>query len=159
MTIACKFGGTSLADAAQFRKVASIIKGDANRRAVVVSAPGKRHKQDPKVTDILLSTHEMGSRDMDPGPSLALLRGRFLEIESELGVAAGMAAQLDDFEKTVRAGADRDWIASRGEHFSARIMAAYLGGTFVEAEGAVFLTSNGLVDDRTRSEEHTSELH
>ena len=47
MTIACKFGGTSLADAAQFRKVASIIQADANRRAVVVSAPGKRHKQDP----------------------------------------------------------------------------------------------------------------
>jgi aspartate kinase len=149
MTIACKFGGTSLADAAQFRKVASIIKADANRRAVVVSAPGKRHKQDPKVTDILLSIHEMVSRDMDPGPSLALLRGRFLEIESDLGVNAGMASLLDDFEKTVRAGADRDWIASRGEHFSARIMAAYLGGTFVEAEGTVFLTSNGLIDERT----------
>jgi aspartokinase len=85
MTIACKFGGTSLADAAQFRKVATIIKADAQRRAVVVSAPGKRHKQDPKVTDILLSIHEMVSRDMDPGPSLALLRGRFLEIEHELG--------------------------------------------------------------------------
>jgi aspartate kinase len=149
MTIACKFGGTSLADAAQFRKVASIIKADANRRAVVVSAPGKRHKQDPKVTDILLSIHEMVSRDMDPGPSLALLRGRFLEIESDLGVNAGMAPLLDGFEKTVRAGADRDWIASRGEHFSARIMAAYLGGTFVEAEGTVFLTSNGLIDERT----------
>ena len=149
MTIACKFGGTSLADAAQFRKVASIIKADANRRAVVVAAPGKRHKQDPKVTDILLSIHEMVSRDMDPGPSLALLRGRFLEIESDLGVNAGMATLLDGFEKTVRAGADRDWIASRGEHFSARIMAAYLGGTFVEAEGTVFLTSNGLIDERT----------
>jgi aspartate kinase len=149
MTIACKFGGTSLADAAQFRKVASIIKADANRRAVVVSAPGKRHKQDPKVTDILLSIHEMVSRDMDPGPSLALLRGRFLEIESDLGVNAGIGPLLDDFEKTVRAGADRDWIASRGEHFSARIMAAYLGGTFVEAEGTVFLTSNGLIDERT----------
>jgi aspartate kinase len=152
MTIACKFGGTSLADAAQFRKVASIIKADANRRAVVVSAPGKRHKQDPKVTDILLSIHEMVSRDMDPGPSLALLRGRFLEIESDLGVNAGMAPLLDGFEKTVRAGSDRDWIASRGEHFSARIMAAYLGGTFVEAEGTVFLTSNGLIDERTWKE-------
>src|ERR1039458_5049712 len=98
MTIACKFGGTSLADAAQFRKVASIIKADANGRAVVVSAPGKRHKQDPKVTDILLSIHEMVSRDMDPSPSIALLRGRFLEIENELGVSAGIAPLLDDFQ-------------------------------------------------------------
>jgi len=152
MTIACKFGGTSLADASQFRKVASIIKADANRRAVVVSAPGKRHKQDPKVTDILLSIHEMVSRDMDPGPSIALLRGRFSEIEHELGVSASMGDLIDDLEKQIRAGADRDLIASRGEHFSARIMAAYLGGTFVEAEGNVFLTSNGLVDERTWKE-------
>src|SRR5512133_3948435 len=106
MTIAVKFGGTSLADAAQFRKVAAIIKADANRRAVVVSAPGKRHKQDPKVTDILLSIHEMVSRDMDAAPSLALLRSRFLEIESQLGVNAGMAVALDDFEVAVKAGAD-----------------------------------------------------
>jgi aspartate kinase len=117
MTIAVKFGGTSLADAAQFRKVAAIIKADANRRAVVVSAPGKRHKQDPKVTDILLSIHEMVARDMDPGPSLLLLRGRYLEIERELGVDAGIAGRLDTFEKAVRAGAERDFIASRGEHF------------------------------------------
>jgi len=152
MTIAVKFGGTSLADAAQFRKVAAIIQADPERRAVVVSAPGKRHKQDPKVTDILLSIHEMVERDLDPRPSLALLRDRYLEIERELGVDAGMAGRLADFEKMVRAGAGRDAIASRGEHFSALIMAAYLGGTFVEAEGAVFLTANGLIDDRTWKE-------
>jgi aspartate kinase len=115
----------------------------------VVSAPGKRHRQDPKITDILLSIHEMVERDMDAGPSLLLLRGRYLEIERELGVNAGLAGRLDAFEKQVRAGADRDFIASRGEHFSALIMAAYLGGTFVEAEGAVFLTANGLIDEKT----------
>ncbi|MGD0837753.1 MAG: aspartate kinase [Polyangia bacterium] len=152
MIIACKFGGTSLADAAQFRKVAAIIRSDARRRAVVVSAPGKRHRQDPKVTDILLSIHESVARDIDAGPSLALLRSRFLEIEAELGVDAQMAPALAAFETKVRAGADRDFIASRGEHFSARIMAAFLGASFVEAEQAVFLTGAGLVDERTWSE-------
>jgi aspartate kinase len=147
--IACKFGGTSLADASQFRKVAAIVRADARRRAVVVSAPGKRNKQDPKITDILLSIHDLVSRDLDPDPSFALLRERFLEIERELGVDAGMAGLLKSFQRAVLSGADRDWIASRGEHFSARIMAAFLGGTFVEAEGAVILTSIGLVDDRT----------
>ena len=151
MTIAVKFGGTSLADAAQFRKVATIIKSEPKRRAVVVSAPGKRHKQDPKVTDILLSIHETVERDMDAGPSLALLRSRYLEIERELAVDAGMAVRLDAFEKQVLAGAERDFVASRGEHFSALLMAAYLGATYVEAEEAVFLTQNGLVDERTWS--------
>ena len=91
-------------------------------------------------------------RELDPAPSIALLRGRFLDIERELGVDAGLAPLLESFETTVRLGADRDWIASRGEHFSARIMAAFLGGTFVEAEGAGFLTANGLVDERTWKE-------
>lgn len=152
MTIACKFGGTSLADAAQFRKVAAIVRANPDRRAVVVSAPGKRHKQDPKVTDILLSIHDMVARELDPGPSIALLRERFLEIERELAVDAGMDRLLTDFDAKVRAGADRDWIASRGEHFSARLMAAFLGGTFLESEGTVFLTPNGLVDDKTWQE-------
>jgi aspartate kinase len=147
--IACKFGGTSLADASQFRKVAAIVRADARRRAVVVSAPGKRNKQDPTITDILLSIHDLVSRELDPDPSFALLRERFLEIERELAVDAGMAALLKSFQRSVLSGADRDWIASRGEHFSARIMAAFLGATFVEAEGAVTLTANGLVDDRT----------
>jgi len=147
--IACKFGGTSLADAAQFRKVAEIVKADARRRVVVVSAPGKRHKQDPKITDILLSVYDAATRAMDPTQSIALVRERFLAIESELGVDAGIAASMDAFAHAVAEGVDRDWIASRGEHWSARIMAAYLGATFVEPEGAVFLTSNGLVDERT----------
>src|ERR1035437_5791692 len=147
--IACKFGGTSLADSTQFRKVAEIVKSNPRRRAVVVSAPGKRNKQDPKVTDILLSIHDLVMRDLDPDPSFALLRERFLELERELSVDAGMSELLRSFQRSVLSGADRDWIASRGEHFSARIMAAYLEGTFVEAEGSVHLTPNGLVDDRT----------
>lgn len=147
--IACKFGGTSLADANQFRKVAEIVKADPRRRVVVVSAPGKRHKQDPKITDILLSVHDAATRDMDPSSSIALVRERFLGIEGELAVDAGIAASMDAFAKTVAAGADRDWIASRGEHWSAKIMAAFLGATFVEPEGAVFLTPQGLADEKT----------
>lgn len=147
--IACKFGGTSLADSAQFRKVADIVKADSRRRVVVVSAPGKRHKQDPKITDILLSIHEATSRAMDPTPSIALVRERFLGIESDLGVDAGIAASMAAFALKVASGADRDWIASRGEHWSARIMAAFLGAAFVEPEDAVFLTPQGLVDEKT----------
>ena len=54
-----KFGGSSLADAAHFKQVASIIKADPNRRYVVPSAPGKRFKEDIKVTDMLYRCYEM----------------------------------------------------------------------------------------------------
>ena len=53
-TIVAKFGGTSLADAAHFRKVREIIQADPDRRFIVASAPGKRCPEDVKVTDLLL---------------------------------------------------------------------------------------------------------
>ena len=53
-----KFGGSSLADAEHFKQVASIIKADPQRRYVVPSAPGKRFKEDTKVTDMLYECYE-----------------------------------------------------------------------------------------------------
>jgi aspartate kinase len=51
--VTCKFGGSSLADAACVRGVVDIIRADAGRRFVVPSAPGKRDAGDKKVTDLL----------------------------------------------------------------------------------------------------------
>ena len=47
-----KFGGSSLANADQFKKVGAIITADDTRRYVVPSAPGKRFPKDTKVTDM-----------------------------------------------------------------------------------------------------------
>ncbi len=147
--IACKFGGTSLADAQQFRKVAAIVHANPGRRFVVVSAPGKRHKADPKVTDILLSAYDLARRGLDASSQINLAGARFLEIEQELGIDAGISALVENLRTRISEGVGRDWIASRGEAWSARLMAAFLGATLVEAEGAVFLTGKGLVDPRS----------
>ena len=56
--IVCKFGGSSLADADQFRKVYHIVKSDPRRRFIVPSAPGKRHDGDEKVTDLFYACYE-----------------------------------------------------------------------------------------------------
>ena len=48
-----KVGGSSLADAEQFKKVGAIIRADESRVYVVPSAPGRRMKGDSKVTDLL----------------------------------------------------------------------------------------------------------
>ncbi len=53
-----KFGGSSLADAEHFKQVASIIKADPSRRYVVPSAPGKRFKEDIKVTDLFYACYD-----------------------------------------------------------------------------------------------------
>ena len=60
-----KFGGSSLADANQFRRVADIIKSEPERRYIVASAPGKRRSGDTKVTDLLYQCYELASNDED----------------------------------------------------------------------------------------------
>jgi aspartate kinase len=55
-----KFGGTSVASAAQIKKVADIVAADSDRRVVVVSAPGKRNRRDTKVTDLLIALARAG---------------------------------------------------------------------------------------------------
>lgn len=144
--IVCKFGGSSLADAAQFAKVREIIMADPRRRVVVVSAPGKRHAKDPKVTDLLYLAQEtaMVNGDVD-GPYGQILE-RFLEIESKLGLAAGIASALAGFRAELRCGVSRDFAASRGEYFNGLLMAAYLGAEFVDPFDHIVIDAFGRVD-------------
>ena len=51
-----KFGGSSLANSNQFKKVKNIIEQDESRKFVVVSAMGKSDKNDHKITDLLYLT-------------------------------------------------------------------------------------------------------
>ncbi|HEY3332248.1 MAG TPA: aspartate kinase [Capsulimonadaceae bacterium] len=145
MSITVKFGGTSLADAAQIRKVASIIKADARRRFVVVSAPGKRTKEDKKITDLLFLSHSLAQQGLNAGTAFDVIRARYTEIAVELGVAK-MGEWLDEVETAIANGAERDWIASRGEYLNARMIAAYLGATFVDGADTIRFTADGTLD-------------
>ncbi len=136
--IVAKFGGTSLASAERFRHAADIIRADENRRYVVVSAPGKRRDGDIKVTDLLYRFRETG----DPA-DLAPIRERFLEIEEQLGLSLDLSR---DFEEMTHPHPNTDYLVSRGEYLSARIMAAYLGWTFVDARDCVFFDDAGQLD-------------
>jgi aspartate kinase len=147
--IVAKFGGTSLADAGQFKKVRAIIEADARRSIVVPSAPGKRSPADAKLTDLLYlcqSSAALGTHFEEP---FGLVRERFLEIERELGVSAGMAGHLKELEQALKSGVSKDFVASRGEYLNGLIMAAYLGAEFVDPQQFVVLTANGGVDPET----------
>ncbi len=150
--IACKFGGTSVADASQFRRVKSIVESDPRRRVIVVSAPGKRHKQDPKITDLLYLVHETAELKTDCAAPFNQIRDRFVEIERDLGVQAGMTAELARFRQELEAGASRDYVAARGEYFSGRLMAAFLGADFVDPKDFIVIDAAGNVDPATYAE-------
>ena len=76
-TIVVKFGGSSLASAAQFRKVGDILRADPARRFLVVSAPGKRDSGDTKVTDLLIALADKATKGEDAEPALAETRACF----------------------------------------------------------------------------------
>ncbi len=81
-----KFGGTSLANASQIKKVCNIVLSDPERRIVVVSAPGKRFKEDIKITDMLIDLAETALENGDYEPKIAGITARYDEIARELGV-------------------------------------------------------------------------
>jgi aspartate kinase len=151
--IVCKFGGTSLADATQIRKVKAIIDSDARRKCIVVSAPGKRHKTDQKVTDLLLTSWHLASQQLDYSQPLDLIRARYNDIADELGVPhvdepidemAGELQKLAAGDKSTLA--TRDWMAARGEYFHAVLIASFLGAMFVPSGECILFGEEGQLD-------------
>ena len=145
-----KFGGSSVAGAEHFRKVKSIIEADPARRVVVVSAAGKRSADDHKLTDLLYLCHAHLSYGVSCDDILQTIEGRFAEIRTELGLRFDAEGEM----KKLAAGLSRDTsvdeLVSRGEYYTARLMAEYLGYRFIDAADCVFFGYDGQIDrDRT----------
>lgn len=143
-----KFGGSSLSDAGQFRKVAAIVRADENRRFIVVSAPGKRFSGDDKITDLLYRCAALASSREDFSVPFGQIRDRYLSIEKELGLSqAHMGPALDEIEATLLCGmATRDYVASRGEYLCARLMGAFLQAPMVDAADLIRFGEDGSLD-------------
>lgn len=145
-----KFGGTSLADASQFRKCAEIIQAEPQRRLVVVSAPGKRSAEDQKVTDMLIAaTEERGETSQD---ILTKVRSRYKVLVRSLGVDIDIDSEFDRIAEKLEDPDEKDYVISRGEYLNARTMAAYIGYDFIDAYQTIFLDEEGRYDEeKTRA--------
>ena len=134
-----KFGGTSLANAEQIRKVCSIILSDPQRRIIVVSAPGKRFKADTKVTDLLIACAEGRIRNGSAEAELAAVAERYREIARDLGLPDNILNGItEDLRKRLLSDcSDKrrflDLLKAAGEDYSARIVAAALRGMGADA--------------------------
>ncbi|MBI1336223.1 MAG: aspartate kinase [Phycisphaera sp.] len=147
----CKFGGTSVADANQFRKVQSIVKGDPERRYVVPSAPGKRHKDDRKITDLLYLCHEAAKQNFTFDEVFSIIADRYEQIVRDLGLSLRLGPTLDDVRRQIArngaTGGTADYAASRGEYLSGIITAELLGYEFIDAAEVIFFDAQGRYDD------------
>ena len=150
----CKFGGTSLADAAQFTRVRAIIEADPRRRIVVVSAPGKRHGHDQKITDLLLVCHDLLDKGLDMTPVFGRIRERFDAIVGDLKIPIDIEALMDDVADAMRATPTRDFVASRGEYLTAKIMAAWLGAHYVEPADTILIHDDHRINPATYAQLH-----
>lgn len=145
-----KFGGSSLASAAQFQKVADIIHGEDSRRYIVPSAPGKRSDDDTKVTDMLYACYSQAAKGKDYTKMLNAIKDRYYEIINTLSLDLSLEKEFDIIEACFVGKAGRDYAASRGEYLNGIVLAKYLGYEFVDAAEVIFFDDNGNFDaDRT----------
>ena len=156
-----KFGGSSLADAEHFRQVASIVKADPTRRFVVPSAPGKRDKQDTKVTDLLYECYNLiKARESRKVIDAAYDRicDRYNSIIKDLGLDFDLSGELAYVKNAMLHASGRDYAASRGEYLNSLILAKYLGFDFIDAENVIFFRDNGTLDEEKTQEVLSNEL-
>ena len=140
-----KFGGSSVANAEQFRKVKAIIEADPSRRFVVVSAAGKACKEDNKITDLLYLCHAHVQYHVDYHGIFDIIRKRFLDIRDELGLSLDLEKELDELDRSIP-GLSVDELVSRGEYFTSLMMADFLHFPFVDAADVIKINFDGSID-------------
>ena len=138
-----KFGGSSVASAAQFRKVKDIILSDPSRRLVVVSAAGKRDSKDHKITDLLYLCHAHLTYGVSCDEIFDKISSRFIEIRDDLGLSFRIEDELDALRGRLNKDFSVDELVSRGEYLTSRLMAEYLGYSFLDASKCIFMDYDG----------------
>lgn len=146
MLKAVKFGGSSVAGAEQFRKVKAIVEADPARRIVVASAAGKRFDGDHKLTDLLYLCHAHLTYGVSCDEIMDSIEKRFADIRRELGIAYDVEADIQALRARLTKDMGVDELVSRGEYFTSKLLADYLGYTFVDAKDCVFFGFDGQVE-------------
>ena len=141
-----KFGGTSLADAGQFQKVRAILAADTSRQYIVPSAPGKRHPEDIKITDLLYLCHAQVSHRVPFTEIYRIIAQRYEQIASDLGVEKHLEGKLEEVREQIHAGASVDYVVSRGEYLNGLLLSAFLKVRFVDAAQVIRFKPDGTTD-------------
>lgn len=134
-----KFGGSSMADAKQLKKVCHIITSDPDRRIVVVSAPGKRHSQDTKVTDMLIGLAQAVRDGKETKALISDIVKRYADIARDLKMDDTIEKVItnDLYSRIENRSSDYavflDSMKAAGEDNSAKLMAAYMQSRGIDA--------------------------
>ena len=134
MLAVTKFGGSSLSNATQFSKVKNIVLSDPKRKIVVCSALGKRDKSDTKITDLLYILHAHLKFSVPYQDIWTMLYDRFTGVQNELGIDYDIKSDLDALKNELNKSISEEYLVSRGEYLTSKLMASYLGYHWVDAK-------------------------
>ncbi|MCM1131723.1 MAG: aspartate kinase [Roseburia sp.] len=146
MLVVTKFGGSSLSCATQFAKVKKIVESDAKRKIVVVSALGKRDSSDTKITDLLYILHAHLKYGVPYEDIWEMIATRFLIIKDELGLDYAIEDDLMSLKAELNKSIPEDYLVSRGEYLTAKLMSNYLSYHFVDAKDLICFNYDGKID-------------
>ena len=126
-----KFGGSSVSDAKQIKKVLDIVNEDPERKIIIVSAPGKRHKDDIKTTDLLIRLYEKIQNNLDYQSKKKEIIQRYADIVNGLNMDDAILTTIDEtLELYIEQLSDKpprlyDALLSCGENFNAQLIAIF----------------------------------
>lgn len=145
-TIVAKFGGSSLADSKQFKKVTDIIKDNPSRRYIVASAPGKRDEGDIKVTDLLNKCFSLANEGESIDCVFGKIESRYEKIIEDLKLDFSLKDEFIKIKRAIRDQAEIDYVSSRGEYLNSIILARYIGFDFIDPQGMILFSADGKFD-------------
>jgi aspartate kinase len=137
--IVCKFGGSSVENATQIKKIKKIIQDSKNRKYVVVSAPGRDEKFGQKITDHLVNIATNGEhlyKIVGTKESKNAILRKFKGLIDDLHVKCdGLLESLEkDLETSLEGSKRGAFLASRGEHYNAKIITEYFINCGIQAK-------------------------
>lgn len=138
-----KFGGSSCADSTQFKKVKNIILSDPSRKYVIVSACGKSNKDDHKVTDLLYLIHAHIKHGVNYDHLFKMIYDKYSQIKFDLNLKIDLDLEFKNLKENLNNNSDIDYIVSRGEYMTAKLMAEYLNAYFLDAKDCIYFNYDG----------------
>lgn len=138
-----KFGGSSLADAGQFRRVKEILLQNPERKYVVPSAPGRRFPEDEKVTDLLYRCFRLAQTGESIDECFDRIVERYQAIIRDLELNLDLSGALEAARIKIVQDVNPDYAASRGEYFNGLILAEYMGWDFIDAAEVIHFNRQG----------------
>ena len=148
-----KFGGSSVANAEQFKKVKKIIDEDKTRKFIVTSACGKESKEDNKVTDLLYIAHAHIKYKLSADDIFDMIEKKYYGIKEALGLKVDLDSEFSKIKEDLKTSNDVDYLVSRGEYLTALMLSEYLDAEFVDAKDVFAFGYDGSIDmEKTASE-------